>query len=132
MSADSAVYLDSSALVKLVIREPQSAALRRFVRHRRVVSSALARTEVARALLSASPAVIGHGRELLTSIDLIRINDRVLTTAGALPPASLRSLDAIHLATAMLLGKRLGRIVTYDEQLAAAARNAGLPVAAPK
>jgi predicted nucleic acid-binding protein len=132
MSADRAVYLDSSALVKLVIQEPQSVALRRFVRHRRVVSSALARTEVARALLSASPAVIGHGRELLTSIDLIRINDRVLTTAGALPPASLGSLDAIHLATATLLGKRLGRIVTYDERLAAAARNVGLPVAAPK
>jgi len=55
-----------------------------------------------------------------------------LTMAGALPPASLRSLDAIHLATATLMGERLGRIVTYDERLAAVARDAGLPVAAPK
>jgi predicted nucleic acid-binding protein len=132
MSAERPTYLDSSALVKLAVREPQSAALRRYVRRRRIVSSALARTEVVRALVSEAPAAIKRGQEVLAEIDLIRISDRVLTMAGALLPASLRSLDAIHLATAMQLGKRLGRIVTYDERLAAAARDAGLPVAAPK
>src|SRR5437667_4308605 len=113
MSAERPTYLDSSALVKLAVRETQSAALRRYVRRRRIVSSALARTEVVRALVSEAPAAIKRGQEVLAEIDLIRINDRVLTMAGALPPASLRSLDAIHLATAMQLGKRLGRIVTY-------------------
>ena len=132
MSAERPTYLDSSALVKLAVREPQSAALRRYVRGRRIVSSAFARTEVARALLSEAPAAIKRGQDVLAEIDLIRINDRVLTTAGTLQPATVLSLNAIHLATAMQLGKRLGRIVTYDERLAAVARDAGLPVAAPK
>ena len=69
---------------------------------------------------------------MLAEIDLIRINDRILTLAGRHQPASLRSLDAIHLATAALLGEELQRVVTYDERLTAAARDAGLPVAAPK
>ncbi len=131
MSAERATYLDSSALVKLAVREPQSAALRRYVRGRRIVSSALARTEVARALLSQAPAAIKRGQDVLAEIDLIRINDRVLTTAGTLQPATVRSLDAIHLATATLLGDELVRVVTYDTRLAAAARHAGLRVVAP-
>jgi uncharacterized protein len=130
MSAERATYLDSSALVKLAVREPQSAPLRRYVRGRRIVSSALARTEVARALLSEEPAAIKRGQDVLAEIDLIRI-DRVLTTAGTLQPATVRSLDAIHLATATLLGDELGRVVTYDTRLAAAARHAGLRVVAP-
>jgi predicted nucleic acid-binding protein len=96
------------------------------------VSSALARTEVARALLSQAPAAIKRGQDVLAEIDLIRITDRVLTLAGSLQPDSLRSLDAIHLASAALLGDEVGRVVTYDERLAAAARDAGLAVAAPR
>jgi uncharacterized protein len=132
MSAERATYLDASALVKLVVREPQSAALRRYVRGRRLVSSALARTEVVRALLSEEPATLKRGQEVLGEIDLIRINDRVLMLAGTLLPDSLRSLDAIHLATAVLLGNELQRVVTYDGRLAAASKDAGLSVAAPK
>ena len=132
MSAERPTYLDSSALVKLAVREPQSAALRRYVRGRRIVSSAFARTEVARALLSEAPAAIKRGQDVLAEVDLIRINDRVLTLACSLQPDSLGSLDAIHLATAALLRDGVGRVVTYDDRLAAAARDAGLPVAAPK
>jgi uncharacterized protein len=132
MSAERAAYLDSSALVKLVQRESQSAALGRYVRGRRTVSSALARTEVARALLWKTPEAIKRGQDVLAGIDLIRINDRVLRLAGSLEPASLRSLDAIHLATAALLRDELGWLVTYDARMAAAAKEVGLTVASPK
>src|SRR5438876_3932071 len=105
MNAERATYLDSSAIVKLAVHEPESAALRRYLRRRRpLVSSALARTEVARALLPLGPAAVQRGQEVLGRVELVRVNDRVLKAAGALLPAELRSLDAIHLATAQQLG----------------------------
>lgn len=132
MNAERATYLDSSAIVKLAIREPESAALRRYLRGRRpLVSSALARTEVARALLPLGREAIERGRDVLTRIDLVRLNDRVLVAAGKLLPADLRSLDAIHIATAQQLADDLARIVTYDERMAVAARSLGLAVSSP-
>ncbi len=127
-----ATYIDSSALVKLAVREPESAALRQYIRRRRpLVSSALARTEVARALLSLGPQAIQRGHDVLRRVDLVRINDRILNAAGAMLPIDVRSLDAIHLATAQLLGVELARIVTYDDRMAAAAKDLGLTVARP-
>jgi uncharacterized protein len=132
MSANQATYLDSSALVKLAVREPESAALRRYLRRRRpLIASALARTEVVRALLSLGPDAVRRGHDVLDHVGLVRINDRVLDAAGAMPPVELRSLDAIHLATAQLLGADLARIVTYDDRMAAAANHLGLRVARP-
>ena len=132
MSAERATYLDSSAIVKLVVREPESAALRRYLRHRRpLISSALARTEVARALLLLGPDVVAQGQEVLTRFDLARVNDSVLSAAGSMLPVNIRSLDAIHLATAQRLGPDLARIVTYDERMSLAAQTLGLAVAAP-
>lgn len=132
MSADRALYLDSSALVKLAVREPESTALRRYVRGRRIVSSALARTEVSRALLPLGEGAGDRAAQVLASVELVRINDRVLTAAGSLGPAEVRSLDAIHLATAQLIESQLARVVTYDERMTAAAEALGLPVAAPR
>lgn len=127
-----ATYLDSSAIVKLAVREAESAALRRYLRRRQpLVSSALARTEVLRALLPGGEAAVASGRQALSLLDLVRINDRVLHRAGALLPAELRSLDAIHLATAEQLGDDLGEVITYDERMAAAARMMGHRVSAP-
>src|SRR5215210_2726189 len=95
------VYLDSSAIVKLAVREPESAALRSYLRRRRPwVSSAIARTEVLRALRPAGDRAVAAGRGVLTRCDLVRVNDRVLSIAGTMDPPDLRSLDAIHLATA--------------------------------
>ena len=132
MSAERATYLDSSAIVKLAVEEPESAALRRYLRRRRpFVTSALARTEVARALLPLGQAAARRGQDVLSRVDLVRINDRVLSTAGTLLPVELRSLDAIHLATAQQLGTDLARVVTYDERMAAAAEALGWSVAAP-
>jgi uncharacterized protein len=117
-----ATYLDSSALVKLVIEEPESKSLRRYLRRRRpLVSSALARTEVLRAVLLEGDAGLALARDVLSSVDLIRVNDRVLNAAGELQPTDVRSLDAIHLATAQQLGPELGRLVTYDERMLEAA-----------
>ena len=128
-----ATYLDSSAIVKLAVQEPESAALRRYLRRRRpLVSSALARTEVLRAVLPGGGAALAHGREALARLDLVRINDHVLDAAGALLSAELRSLDAIHLATAQRLGSDLGPFVTYDDWLARAARRLGFRVTAPR
>lgn len=133
MSAERATYLDSSAIVKLVVAEPESAALRRYLRRRRpLVSSALARAEVARALLPLGEPAVRRGGEILARLELIRISDRVLAAAGQLLPAELRTLDAIHLATAQQLGGDLARLVTYDERLHAAATASGLPAAAPR
>lgn len=127
-----AAYLDSSAVVKLVIAEPESAALRRYVRRRRLlVSSALARTEVLRALLAFGEVALAQGRRVLRTIELMRVNDRVFGAAGTLLPAEVRSLDAIHLATAQQLGDDLGAVVTYDVRMADAAAKLGLKTHSP-
>jgi predicted nucleic acid-binding protein len=119
--------------VKLVVHERESAALRRYLRRRKpLVSSALARTEVARALLPLGTQAVRRGHDVLARIDLARVNDRVLSAAGTLLPADVRSLDAIHLATAQELGSDLARIVTYDDRMATAARALGFIVSAPR
>ena len=127
-----ATYLDSSAIVKLVVAEPESEALRHYLRRRRpLVSSALARTEVIRALTFEGDEGLSRGRAVLARIDLLRVNDRVLDAAGRLAPVDVRSLDAIHLATAQQLGTDLGQIVTYDARMTEAAQYLELRVAAP-
>lgn len=127
-----ATYLDASAIVKLAIREAESTALRRYLRRRRpLVSSALARTEVLRALLPSGESAVRRGRDALSRLDLVRVNDRILGSAGILLPSDVRSLDAIHLATAQQLGGDLGQFVTYDERMAVAAKGLGLKVASP-
>lgn len=128
----TATYLDSSALVKLAIDEPESRALRGHLRRRKeLVSSALARTEVLRALSFEGEEGIARGRAVLGRIQLLRLNDRILNAAGVLLPSDLRSLDAIHLVTAQQLGSDLSQIVTYDERMLEAAKHLGLKTASP-
>jgi uncharacterized protein len=132
MSAERATYLDSSAIVKLAVAEAHSAALRGYLRRRRpLVASALARTEVGRALAPLGGRAVARGADVLARIDLIRVSDRLLDLAAGLPPPQLRSLDAIHLATAQHLGATLDRVVTYDARTASAARSLGLRVTSP-
>jgi uncharacterized protein len=132
MSAKRVVYLDSSAIVKLVVQEPESASLRSYVRRRRpLVSSALARTEVVRAVLPFGDRFVARGLDVLGRLDLVRVSDQVLASAGQLLPAELRSLDAIHLATAQQFGTELSHVITYDERMATTAVALGLRVASP-
>lgn len=127
-----ATYLDSSAIVKLIIAEPQSPALRRHLRRRRpLVSSALARTDVLCALLPEGELGLTRARSVLARLELVRLNDRLLSAAGELLPAELRSLDAIHLATARELGSDLGQLVGYDDQMLSAAQLLGITTASP-
>ena len=134
MSAEPRLtYVESSAIVKLAVAEPESQALRRFLsRRRQLVTSALARTEVARALMPGGTEAVSRGEEVLRRIQLVRLNDRVLREAGRMEPAELRSLDAIHLASARQLGSSVKQIVTYDERMAEAATASGWSVAAPR
>lgn len=132
MSADVA-YLDTSAVVKLVMRERETTALRRDLRHwPRRASSSLLRVELLRAIKRAGlPRLGAPARRHLTAISLIRIDDGLLERAGDLDPASLRSLDAIHLASAMALGSDLGVVVTYDDRMLQGAAALGLPTTSP-
>ena len=125
-------YVDSSAIVKLAVAEPESAALRQYLSRRRpLVSSTLAQTEVARALMPSGPEAVARGEFVLRRIQLLRVNDRVLTEAGQMTPTELRSLDAIHLASARQLGASVRQIVTYDEPMAEAAKACGWAVSSP-
>jgi predicted nucleic acid-binding protein len=130
----SAVYLDSSAFVKLAVEESETAALRAFLAARggRRVSSALLRTESLRAVRALGGDALATVREGLRRVDLVAIDDRILDAAGTLEPLILRTLDAIHLATCLALGDDLDTIVTYDERMAEAARMLGLRTAAPR
>ena len=128
-----AVYLDSSAFVKMVIAEPESVALRAYLRQRRtrLTSSTLLRTEGVRAVRRVGPDALTAARQLLRTIDLVAVDESVLDAAAMLEPRVLRTLDAIHLATALALGDDVDAIVTYDARMADGARLLGLPVADP-
>ena len=128
-----AYYVDTSALVKLVVVEPETAALRRWTRRKgRVpVTSDLARTELLRAVRHRVPTAAGVAREVLEAFTITTLTTDVFERAGLLHPPDLRSLDALHLASALTLGDDLDGLVTYDERLAAAATEQGVVVVAP-
>jgi predicted nucleic acid-binding protein len=129
------LYLDSSALVKLVQRETESNALRRFLRRHRTdqfVTSALARVEVMRAVLVGGPGALAQAHRQLSRLDQVLLGPELLDRAGTLAPhIQLRSLDAIHLAAAQVVGADLRAVVTYDHAMADAARGLGLSAEAP-
>jgi predicted nucleic acid-binding protein len=131
------IYLDSCALVKLVSPAPETAALERYLGQRATehhVASALVRTEVRRALqrVGATTRQRATADKLLDAVITISLTDDLLDAAGQLDDPGLRSLDAIHLATALHLGTGLSEFVTYDRRLLSAAKQAGLATAAPR
>jgi predicted nucleic acid-binding protein len=127
------IYLDSSALVKLVVREAESSALRRFLRtHPERASCALARTEVQRAVRHLGGSALRRARQVLRRVHLIRLDDTLLDAAGMLDARVLRSLDAIHLAAAQLLSADLEALVTYDRRMAEGAELLGFEICAPR
>ena len=131
MSAETA-YLDSSAFVKLATTEAESESLENYLRGwLRSTSSALLHVEALRVLSRLGPESLTAARLRLRSVGLIPIDDLVLERAATIRSQGLRSLDAIHLATAQLLAEDLGVLVTYDHRLADAAAELGLPTAAP-
>jgi predicted nucleic acid-binding protein len=128
----SVAYLDTSALVKLVRTERETAALRKWLADRRVATSALARTELIRAAARIDSEHVAHARRVLATVGEIAVDRTTLDLAATLPPPSLRSLDAIHLASAMAVGADLDALVAYDIRLIDAARDVGLPTVSPR
>jgi uncharacterized protein len=131
---ENLLYLDSSALVKLIVAEKESHALQeRLALTPERASSRLAVVELTRALrrVHAPAEVRRRAADVLERIGLIQVDDAILDAASELDPPALRSLDAIHLATALRIGPDLDAFVTYDTRLAQAARDLGLPVIAP-
>ncbi len=125
-------YIDSSALVKTVLREAESDALVDWLDGRdRLAACDLVRVEAARAIRASVPAAVPRLRQAIDTLILIRLDDAIYETAAALDPPSLRSLDAIHLASALSVGADLAGIVTYDARMAAGARSLGLRVESP-
>ena len=133
LSADRGLaYLDSSALVKLVIDEPESAALERHLgKGTALATSLIALVEVTRATALANPApeVREETALLLDSCILVDVTDVVVRVAARLASRAVRTLDALHLASAMRVEP--DELIAYDRRLVAAARDSGLPVASP-
>jgi predicted nucleic acid-binding protein len=128
------IYLDSSALVKLALTEPESRALVRWLAERAdqpLVSSALHRAEVPRAVWRAEPGALPRSYRVIKRIARVALTADVLDNSATLPPQGLSPAHAIHLASALALKGHLTAFVAYDEKLLAAAKDLGLPVASP-
>ena len=128
------IYLDSAAVVKLAHAEPESAALRGWLDDRAEtpwISSVLTEIEAFRALARYAPEAASRLPAILDQIDLIDLDQTVRTLARTVTPATVRSLDAIHLGTALRSRPALTSFVTYDKSLLDAAQAAGLPIDSP-
>lgn len=125
------LYLDTSAAVKLLLAEKESLALRAYITDQQWTSSALLRTELVRAVIRVDSSIVPRALDLLTQPPLLAIDAPVLDVAAQLSPRSLRSLDAIHVASALELRDALTAFVAYDDRLLTAASALGMPVASP-
>jgi uncharacterized protein len=131
----SVYYADTSAVIKLLAEESHSRAFAAFYDAHadgEWVSSALLRIEVTRAVTRAKPALLPDARDLLAAFSYVAIDNDIVEGAMNEPDRGLRSLDAIHLATARILGPDLSAIVSYHDRLLKAAADAGLGTASPR
>jgi uncharacterized protein len=128
------IYLDSSALVKLALSEPESDALVSYLgKHQgqALVSSTLHRAEVLRAIWRAEPGALPRAQRIIRRVSLVSLSHDLLDNAATQAPASLGTAAAIHLVSALTIKRDLTAFVCYDRQLLDAAEVAGLPVASP-
>jgi predicted nucleic acid-binding protein len=128
------IYLDSAAVVKLVHAESESQALRDWLDERADtgwISSTLVEVDSFRALARHAPEAVARLHPVLDLIDLVDLDPSIRILAQTLRPVTVRSLDAIHLGTALRIRSRLTSFVTYDKRLADAASGAGLTVDMP-
>ena len=123
-------YLDTSAAVKLLVRESESAALIHMINHERpaLTSSLLLETELRRTVHRIPALAQDMVTAMLAKVSLFELEPAQFTHAGLLPGTNLRSLDALHLATAIDL--QADALLTYDVRMAAAAEEIGMPVLA--
>jgi len=131
------IYLDTSALTKLLIAEAETPELRTWLtaqsgRGEYAVTSALGRVELMRVVARyGQPSHVERARYLLDGLDIVRLAEPVIALAETIGPVTLRSLDAIHLAAAFQVGRELSAFVTYDHRLLDGCRAVGLATASP-
>jgi predicted nucleic acid-binding protein len=128
------IYIDTSALVKLVATESESAALIDWLNSRLdepLVTSIVGRIELTRAAARIGDAAVVAAQRLAATVDTLVLSDSIASQAAILSPTTLRTLDAIHLATAYEYRQRLSAFCVYDQRLVEAARNHALPVTSP-
>lgn len=129
---DRAVYVDASALAKLLVDECEGDDLRAFLAPiGRQATSIVGRVEVERTVARRAPARLAHVAGLLDDLVIVGLEPEIAAAAATIGPATLRTLDAIHLASAAALGADLEAFVTYDRRLVQAARALGMPVVSP-
>lgn len=130
-ASDAPTYVDSSAFVRLVVSEPESGALRGFfmASPRRLTASVLLEVEAMRVARAVGGTAAVGMAEALRSVVLVDIGRAIRTRARLLDPLGLRTLDAIHLATALEVGAN--DIVVYDNRLGEAAAAYGMDVLSP-
>lgn len=127
-------YFDTSALIKLVVTEPETSALRHYLREiggDTLFTAALTRTELIRAVRRVDVRALAAARRVLAGLATVNLTPAILDEAATLDPPLLRSLDAIHLAAAQRAGPDLRAVVTYDARMSEAATLLGMPIAAP-
>lgn len=126
-------YLDTSAAAKLVVAEPETKALRRYLQRsgRATFTSDLTRTELMRAVRRVDVSLSTAARAVLDAVTIITVPTETFERAAFLEPAALRSLDALHLAAALTVGDELDAVITYDARLADAANALGIRTVAP-
>jgi len=128
------IYLDSSALLKLLFEESESAALASWIAERTdtpMVSSELAKVEVVRATRRLDTAVVPAARALISQLDILPLSSGLIEEATDVGDPILRALDAIHLASALSIRNELTAFVTYDNRLVSAAQAAGIEPTSP-
>jgi len=126
-----AVYLDTSALVKLVADEAESRDLAAFVGDDEIISSLITRVELVRAVARKHERLIEQAEDLLAGMSYVAVNRLTTGEAAWVQPWTLRSQDAVHVASAIRLREGVRALVTYDDRMVHAGRLAGLEVASP-
>lgn len=125
-------YIDTSAYVKVALGEPERAALLNALEPYVLVSSHLLGVEAVRACARYGPEYANAAEAGLRAVSLLPLDEAVLASAKTLQPGHLRTLDALHLASALSLGTDLAVLVSYDDRLSDAARATGLAVLTPR
>jgi uncharacterized protein len=128
------IYLDATAMMKLIAQAPESQALTEYLRAHtdtRWITCALSRAELLRATAALPAEATEHAHHVLAGVDTVAVSDRLLDAAVALTPAPRRTVDALHIASALSAGPRLRTLVTYDPDLAGAAAEHRITTVSP-
>jgi len=121
------LYLDSSAILKLIVKEAESAALSKYIKSS-VITSAISRVEVIRTLSRNNQALVTPAAQVLAKFEFLPVSQAVLSIAESFVQSSLRSLDAIQVASVIFLSPKNNTLITYDKNMAKEARLLGIKV----